>query len=53
MIDDGPTIAAPTGIYGRTQSVIEPTFDDMFTGRLSVADALTKAQTDANALLDD
>lgn len=53
VIDDGPTIAAPTGIYGRTQSVIEPTFDDMFAGRLSVADALTKAQTDANALLDD
>ena len=53
VIDDGPTIAAPTGIYGRTQSVIEPTFDDMFAGRVSVADALTKAQTDANALLDD
>lgn len=53
VIDDGPTIAAPTGIYGRTQTVIEPTFDDMFAGRLSVADALTKAQTDANALLDD
>lgn len=51
VIDDGPTIAAPTGIYGRTQSIIEPIFDRMFTGELSVADALAQAQSEANAAL--
>ncbi|MDY0945774.1 sugar ABC transporter substrate-binding protein [Frigoribacterium sp. CFBP9039] len=52
VIDDGPTIAAPSDIYGRTQSIIEPIFDEMFAGRISVEDALARAQSEANAALE-
>jgi multiple sugar transport system substrate-binding protein len=47
---DGPRIAAPGGSgFAAGYQAIKPYFDEMFLGRLPVAEALTQAQAAANA----
>ena len=47
---DGPRIAAPGGSgFAAGYQAITPYFDEMFLGRLPVAEALRQAQQAANA----
>lgn len=53
VIDDSPTIDAPTAVYGLARPAFADTFDQMFAGQLPVAEALDRADDQATAALSD